>query len=75
MGTQFKSKVPVSAWAAASCSWSRGVCVNGGSGPRPAVMYSVLHSTPVNAAKAIRLRHWGDLAWVGHLQAPKARPA
>jgi hypothetical protein len=30
-------KVPVSAWAAASCSWSRGVCVNGGSGPRPAV--------------------------------------
>jgi hypothetical protein len=33
-------KVPVSTWAAASCSWSRGAYINGGSGPRPAVMYS-----------------------------------
>src|SRR5512133_195847 len=41
-GTQFsQSKVPVAAWAEASCSWSRGVCVNGGSGPRPADYYSL----------------------------------
>ena len=36
-GDPIQFKVPGSAWAAASCSWSRGVCVNGGSGPRPAV--------------------------------------
>jgi hypothetical protein len=31
------------------------VCVSGGSGPRPAVMYSVLHPTPLDGATAIRL--------------------
>ena len=44
-GTQL-IKVPVSAWASASCSWSRGVCVNGGSSPRPAVTYSSLSLLP-----------------------------
>jgi hypothetical protein len=39
-GDPIQIKVPVSAWAAASCSWSRDVYVSGGSGPRPAVMYS-----------------------------------
>jgi len=29
------------------------VCVNGGSGPRPAVIYSVFDPTPVNAAATI----------------------
>ena len=32
-----QAEVPVAAWADASCSWSRDVCVSGGSGPRPAV--------------------------------------
>src|SRR4249919_2571775 len=54
-----QSKVPVAAWADASCWWSRGVCVNGGSGPRPAVMHSVSGATPVNAATAIQLHCGG----------------
>jgi hypothetical protein len=35
-------KVPVSAWAAASCSWSRGVYVNGGSRPQAGCLVQLL---------------------------------
>jgi hypothetical protein len=41
-GTQFKIKVPVSAWAAASCSWSRDVYVNGGSRPQAGCLVQLL---------------------------------
>ena len=73
-GEAIQSKVRVAAWADASCSWSR-VCVNGCSGPRPAVMYSVSDPTPVNAATAIQ--HYGGGSSIGQVSCrlPKARLA
>ena len=51
------------------------MCVNGGSGPRPAVMYSVFNPTPVNAATAIQLHYGGGPSMGRSVAAPKARQA
>jgi hypothetical protein len=70
-GDPIQIKVPVAAWAAASCSWSRDVYVSGGSGPRPAVMYSApslpLRMVPPRFGCATE----ADLAWVGQVRLRK----
>jgi hypothetical protein len=70
-GDPIQIKVPVAAWAAASCSWSRDVYVSGGSGPRPAVMYSAFYGTPCMVPPRFGCATEADLAWVGQVRLRK----